>query len=143
MAKPIGRPSKLTPEITAKICDHIDSGAYVEVAAQACGIGRTTLYRWLKDNEDFRDAVKTARANAMVASIRMVRSGEQGWQGSAWYLERTYPALYAADRKKKRAEIELTKAKTAESKTLEELISKASVGELEAILAKLLARERD
>jgi predicted DNA-binding transcriptional regulator AlpA len=140
---PGGRPSKLTPEITAAICERIAKGAYVEVAAQASGIGRSTLYRWLKEDSEFQDAVKTARASAMCESIAFIRSGEQGWQGSAWYLERTYPSLYAADRKKKRAEIELTKAKVAESKTLEELLSKASVGELESILAKLLARGRD
>jgi hypothetical protein len=137
-----GRPSKLTPEITALICDYIDRGAYVEVAAQACGIGRATLYRWLKENEDFQDAVKTARAKAMVASIAMVRSGESGWQGSAWYLERVYPTLYASDRKKKRSEIELNNAKLAEMKTLEELLSKASATEIDAIVARLVARGR-
>lgn len=137
---PGGRPSKLTPEITAKICEHVRAGAYIYVAAQACGIGRETVRRWMHDNEEFRAALNTARAEAMAESIKFIRSGAQGWQGSAWYLERTYPALYASDRTKKRAETELTKAKVAEMKTLEDLLSKASASELDAIIARLLAR---
>lgn len=142
MAKPIGRPSKLTPEITAKICELVEAGNYLHVAAQACGIHRDTLREWRRSNDEFSAAINKARASAICTSVAFIRSGEQGWQGSAWYLERTFPELYALDRKKKRAEIDLTRAKLAEMKSLEELLSKASASELDAIIARLLARAR-
>lgn len=47
-----GRPSKLTPELVEQIIDAVLEGAYIETAAQAAGIGKTTLYRWLRRADD-------------------------------------------------------------------------------------------
>jgi hypothetical protein len=138
----LARPSKLTDALVAEICERIANGAYPAVAAQASGIGATTFYRWQAENEAFRESVKTAAAIAECESVGYVRAGEQGWQGSAWYLERRYPDRWAQDRKKKRVEMDLAKAKLAEMKTLEDLISKASASELDGIIARLLARAR-
>ena len=54
-----------------------------------------------------------AAAKAECASIRMARSGAQGWQGSAWYLERKMPEKWATDRRAKHVQIEKTKAELA------------------------------
>lgn len=43
----VGRPSKLTPEIQERIVTLIVEGSYPEIAAQACGIGSTTFFRWM------------------------------------------------------------------------------------------------
>lgn len=43
-----GRPTKCTPEITARILSYVEQGNYIEIAAAAAGINKTTLYDWLK-----------------------------------------------------------------------------------------------
>lgn len=43
-----GRPTKLTAELQETIIDAVLDGAYLETAAQAAGINKTTLYRWLR-----------------------------------------------------------------------------------------------
>lgn len=53
-----GRPSKLTPELQERILDAILEGVYMETAAQAVGINKTTLYRWIERGE-------TAEQNAL------------------------------------------------------------------------------
>jgi hypothetical protein len=47
-----GRPSKLTVALTAELVWLILEGNYVETAAQAVGVDKTTLYRWLRRGED-------------------------------------------------------------------------------------------
>lgn len=47
-----GRPSKLTAAIVEQLVDAVRLGAYFETAAQAAGIDKTTLYRWLRRGED-------------------------------------------------------------------------------------------
>lgn len=51
-----GRPSKLTPELQERIVDAVLEGNYLETAAQAAGVGKTTLYRWLRKAQDVEAA---------------------------------------------------------------------------------------
>ena len=44
----MGRPSKLTPEITRAILDVVAGGGTRAVAAEAAGISESTLYKWLR-----------------------------------------------------------------------------------------------
>ena len=79
-----GRKSKLTPEIHKRITAYIRAGAYDWVAAQACGVGKTTFYRWLEIAEqtgrppyrEFRDDLLQARAEARVAAEVEVRKAD-------------------------------------------------------------------
>lgn len=43
-----GRPTKLTEELRGAIVMLVVEGNYLETAAQACGVHKTTLYRWLE-----------------------------------------------------------------------------------------------
>ncbi len=61
----VARPSKLTPAVSAAICESVRAGVYVETACQANGISTSTYYRWLDKADDpnadpiyktFRDA---------------------------------------------------------------------------------------
>ena len=45
------RPTKLNAKRAQQICDYVAQGHTREVAAQACGIVFTTLYRWMKRGE--------------------------------------------------------------------------------------------
>lgn len=47
-----GRPTKLTPELTARILDGVLGGNYLEPSAQLAGVSKATLYRWLRRAED-------------------------------------------------------------------------------------------
>jgi hypothetical protein len=108
----VARPTKLTSELQTAIVERVAAGNYLAVAARASGVHRDTLYGWLERGRAgeepfaaFSDALKRAEAEAECAAVAYVRSGEQGWQASAWYLERKYPDRWASDRKKKRAEL--------------------------------------
>ena len=64
-----GRPSKLTDELTAAICEHVKVGATLEVAAQAEGITPQTVSnwrRWAREEkpgyEGFFESTERARA---------------------------------------------------------------------------------
>lgn len=102
----LGRPTKLTEEITAEVCKAIRAGAYVETAAAFAGIAKDTLYAWMKrgarDHEgvdeggiyrDFSDALSKALADAEMADLLTIRAASQNgaWQASAWRLERRFP----------------------------------------------------
>ena len=40
-----GRPTKLTYELQAKVCDALRAGNYIETAAAFAGIAKSTLYK--------------------------------------------------------------------------------------------------
>lgn len=50
--KPRGRPSKLTPELTAEVVYLVLEGNYLETAAQAVGISVRTLHNWRARGDD-------------------------------------------------------------------------------------------
>jgi hypothetical protein len=66
----MARPTKLTDEVQKQIVRAIAAGAYGEVAAEAAGIHKATLYRWLAKGRrtkrgklcEFCDAIKKAQA---------------------------------------------------------------------------------
>ena len=43
----VGRTTKLTAELSKKICDVVRAGNYVSVAARYCGVGERTLADWI------------------------------------------------------------------------------------------------
>ena len=46
-----GRPSKLTPELQAKVCEYIAAGNYLVTACQAAGINTHTFTDWIAKGE--------------------------------------------------------------------------------------------
>lgn len=105
-----------TPPATGRHCDIADAeavsqflhsiaeGNYLETACSVSGLGRATVYRWLKtaETEDdpnhpvvrFREAYEKARAMSEaedVANVRRAGRQPQYWAASMTYLERRYP----------------------------------------------------
>lgn len=80
MAK-MGRPTKLTPELADQIVQNLRAGAYIETAAKAAGINKTTLHDWLnrgqrEDSGTFRDfhaACMVAMADDEMRDVRRVQ----------------------------------------------------------------------
>lgn len=105
-----GAPEKITPEITQKIADFIEAGAWIETAVALAGIHKDTFYAWLKKGaseesgpyKDFSDQISKAAAqfefDAHSTILQFGRGvgndGKPVWQALAWVLERKYPKRY-------------------------------------------------
>jgi hypothetical protein len=101
MATKTGRPEKLTAAIQAQVVDAIRAGASREKAAQAAGIDRSTLQRYLARGQGpgapvrfkkFVEAFKAAEVAAYLASVDSIRqAAERGdWRAAAFMLERRH-----------------------------------------------------
>lgn len=103
--RPGGRILTLTPEVHEKIVGLVKAGNYMEVAAAAAGVPRSTFYDWLrlgaKDMADgnvdtplaeLSDALQRAEAEAEARDVaRIAQAGGKNWQALAWRLERKNP----------------------------------------------------
>ena len=75
----MGRP-KLDPATTQRVVDLIRAGNYLEVAATAAGIHRSTLYRWMRHGRDqkrgryrkFLNQVEKAQAEAEARDVAII-----------------------------------------------------------------------
>lgn len=114
-----GRPTVLTPALSAAIVALIRAGNYMETAAAANGVDKSTLYAWLKkgarlsrENREeqeppgiysdielllmkFSNASMRARAEAESGIVgRIHAAGAKQWQACAWLAERMWPDRY-------------------------------------------------
>ncbi len=87
----MSRPTLYTQELSDQLCALVKGGLPLNKAAEHEGITYETMRAWGKKNTEFSVALKKARAEAQAQSIAVIRSGAQGWQGEAWYLERSDP----------------------------------------------------
>jgi hypothetical protein len=84
-----GRPTLRTPEIIEALCDAVSHGLSNEDAAAIAGIGVSTLYEWLTD-EEFRGILRGAIARRKLSRVKALETAEPGrWQQLAWLLERS------------------------------------------------------
>lgn len=93
-----GRPTKLTPEMQAEICELLEDGCGRDDASESVGIHRATFYEWMAKGEDgdsiyadFADAIKRAESKCAARNVKIVRKAaeeEGNWQAAAWWLER-------------------------------------------------------
>ena len=90
-----GRPTLYTPELTNRLADHIAVGLTDEEAAALEDISPDCINRWRKSNPEFCVAIKKAEAQRLLLRLGRIEAGEQGWQGTAWALERLHPARFA------------------------------------------------
>jgi len=83
----MGRKTKLTPDVQTKIVAYVRAGAYDWVAAQACGIGSRTFFRWMelgeKGNPTYRQfwqEVCGAHAQARItAEMAVIKENPFNW----------------------------------------------------------------
>ena len=81
-----GRPSKFAPDTAAVVLAHVRRGSPRHVAANAAGLGRSTLMRWMARRKkelrgqfrDFWDAIKKAEAEAVVTSLQRIQAAGKG-----------------------------------------------------------------
>ena len=101
----MGRP-KLDPTTTQRVVDLIRAGNYLEVAAMAAGIHRSTLYRWMRHGRDqkrgryrkFLSQVEKAQAEAESRDVALIaKAAPDDWKATAWRLERKAPRRYGRE----------------------------------------------
>lgn len=90
----MGRPTVLDDLVSKKFRDAVAGGIPRRYAAALAGVTYTSIKRWLRSNPDFCALVEKADADALARNLLRVQDGVQGWQGSAWWLERRHPKLF-------------------------------------------------
>ena len=85
---------KRTPEVVAKIAEAVAIGLTDREAGLLAGVRHDTMTEWRKDPE-FSEAMERATAQRLLLRLERIEAGEQGWQGTAWALERLHPARFA------------------------------------------------
>jgi hypothetical protein len=98
--RPRGRPTKLTPEITKKICDAVSGGNFRYVAARWAGVPIRTLRWWCAQGRkakkgpmrDFLHALLEAEKAAEIRAVALVmKAAAKDAKHAEWWLERKYP----------------------------------------------------
>lgn len=57
-----GRPTDYTPELAGEICDRLSAGVSLrKICLEDAMPGQTTVYRWLRQNDEFRQQYTHAR----------------------------------------------------------------------------------
>jgi transposase len=89
-----GRPTKATTIRIRAILAALRYGTPRRIAAQAAGVGESTLLRWIAENQEFRERVEIAEAQAVTTRLRRIdKAGRAGvWQADMTVLERRYPS---------------------------------------------------
>jgi hypothetical protein len=104
----VGRPSILTPELQQGLVDAVTRTFYLETACDMTGVGRRTVYTWLKRGRrekegpyfEFRHAIKKAIAQKEANAVESIQAaGADSWQACAWLLERRFPERWSSNRK--------------------------------------------
>jgi hypothetical protein len=76
-----------------KLCDVIAQGYTREAACGHVGINRTTLWRWMKTDEELSERVEIAgHKQEMKLLESIVRSDD--WRAHSWLLERRFSERY-------------------------------------------------
>ncbi len=99
----MARPTKLTPEISAKILMALKAGNYLNVAAAAAGISQATLHRWKQDKRpayrEFREDVDRSIAEGEVLLVASAaRAALQKPIATMRFLERRHPEKWGRAR---------------------------------------------
>ena len=103
-----GRPLQLTDDVILQMCAHLKHGAFIETAAAASGVPKSTFYLWLKLAHEkpksiykrLLDAVEKAQADAELNDLMYItKARSKDWKASAWRLERRNPSRWSGVRR--------------------------------------------
>ena len=97
----MARPSKLNEQLIQDMAAEIADGLPIGYACDYFGVTRMSYLNWMEwgerdyneENETlyaaFFAAIKKAQAQYVIDSKKRIKEGGPGWQGTAWWLERT------------------------------------------------------
>jgi hypothetical protein len=75
---PAGRPTDYSPEIGERILAIMSEGLSLAAAAAECDVGRTTVYRWKDEHEEFRNTVNLAMSKRQAFLERRLMRANEG-----------------------------------------------------------------
>jgi transposase len=120
----MARPTKLTPEVQARIVDAIRAGNTREAAARFAQVSERVVYLWLRKGERARNgspcgllfqAVMEAENAAETEAVAIIRLAmRHKWQAAAWWLERRRHEVWG-----RRESVEVTVRRVAEQRAKE------------------------
>jgi len=104
----MARPSKLTDDVQAKVCEAIRAGSHHEGAARHAGISKATFFRWLDLGKQrkgaryvaFAEAVERAENDMELALVAFWRKAAmKDWKAARGLLERRFPDRWGKEEK--------------------------------------------
>lgn len=142
-----GRPSKITPELTERVCELIEKGLPYTLVCEAVGINESTFYDWIKKGEigkkgytDFSERVSKSKANyALICLERVNKYADNGSAFCAtWLLERRFPNEFG-----RRESIDIKSKNRNESVNINADVKLKNHAEFEQAILNKLARIRE
>ena len=106
-----GPPPKLEVEekVAKAICDNLELGMPLDLAAECEGVPRSTVHRWMADFPVFMGRVTRARAAGAKNLVVRALKGGAGSSAANWHLERRYRDAYGPPKADaEQAKIEIT-----------------------------------
>jgi len=103
-------PSALTTEKQQNFCYWIARGVFIEPAAERAGLGKRSVWRWLKQGKkDIRGRREDTPCALLVADVKKALSfceceymdrfqADKNWMKWAWLLERRFPKRWGRHR---------------------------------------------
>ena len=85
-----GRPTKLTPQVKAKLKEAFPCRLNDDQAAALVSVSPFTLTLW-KRNSAFLKEIQGAVNERLLVRLKRIEEGANGWQGCGWILERLLP----------------------------------------------------
>lgn len=97
----MARPSKLNEQLIQQMVNLFEEGVPIVYVCDNVGILPRSYFQWMEigerdfseENEtiysEFFHSIKKAQSDYVINTNRDIRSGRMGWQGAAWWLERT------------------------------------------------------
>ncbi|MEX2167692.1 MAG: hypothetical protein WD851_00150 [Pirellulales bacterium] len=91
----LGRPPVLDSTNQHIVCAIVAAGGCLEGAARYVGCAPSTVYRYLRRDEQFREKFQAARVQgALVPFEVMDRGASRNWRGGAWMLQQLHPERF-------------------------------------------------
>lgn len=103
----MGRPAKLTVELTSEITNYIREGNSPAASATLAGISRSTYFNWMSKGSnkeqgflEFSESIERAVAQSVCLRIKEITTASKrgSWRASAWMLERLAPESFGKNR---------------------------------------------
>lgn len=98
--KPLPPPTKRTPQVLAALCGALEEGLTRRAACRVAGIVPSTLYAWMAEDEDVKDALMCAEDAAEVKLSRiLLDAAPKDWRAAQVWLERRRPVDWSTTTK--------------------------------------------
>jgi len=88
MAKEVGRPTIMTPEIISKLEEVFAIGGSDNEACFYAGIGKSTLYNYQQEHPEFLERKEALKERPILKARQTIVKGLEEAENAKWFLER-------------------------------------------------------